>query len=173
VPPRLLDAVTDEKDLADCGTARIDQHAFATVLSRGDLDHHLRCMRTRYHRRRDLLVEALADDLPEAEVRGIAAGLHATVELPGDYEERAILDEARRRRIDLTTMRDFRMNPGRVPLRCCSGMARSPRHPSPRGFASSPERFERQRPGAAGAARGSSDPAEPAPANRPSVASSG
>jgi GntR family transcriptional regulator / MocR family aminotransferase len=68
-------------------------------------------MRTRYHRRRDLLVEVLADDLPEAKVRGIAAGLHATVELPGDYEERAILDEARRRRIDLTTMRDFWIEP--------------------------------------------------------------
>ncbi len=68
-------------------------------------------MRTRYHRRRDLLVEALADDLPEAKVRGIAAGLHATVELPGDYEERAIVDEARRRRIDLTTMRDCTSSP--------------------------------------------------------------
>lgn len=107
VPGRLLDAVTDEKDLADCGTARIDQHAFADLLARGELDRHLRRMRTRYRRRRDLLVAALAEALPEATVRGIAAGLHATVELPADDDERAILGEAHARGIDLTTMGPF------------------------------------------------------------------
>jgi GntR family transcriptional regulator / MocR family aminotransferase len=111
VPRRLLDAVTDEKDLADCGTARIDQHAFARFLARGELDRHLRRMRTRYRRRRDLLVGALADELPDATVRGIAAGLHATVELTRHDDEQAILDEARRRRLDLTTMGEFHVDP--------------------------------------------------------------
>jgi GntR family transcriptional regulator / MocR family aminotransferase len=69
-------------------------------------------MRTEYRRRRDVLVEALGDALPEATIHGIAAGLHATVELPDDYDERAILEEARARRIDLTTMRDFWIEPG-------------------------------------------------------------
>jgi GntR family transcriptional regulator/MocR family aminotransferase len=115
VPPRLLDTVTGEKDLADCGTARIDQHAFAGFLSRGELDRHLRRMRTRYRRRRDLLVAALADALPEATVRGIAAGLHATVELPDGDDERAILEQAHRRRIDLTTMGSFWTAPGSGP----------------------------------------------------------
>jgi len=68
-------------------------------------------MRTRYRRRRDLLVEALADALPEAKVRGIAAGLHVTAELPEDYDEQAIIDEAHRRRIDATTMREFWIEP--------------------------------------------------------------
>jgi GntR family transcriptional regulator / MocR family aminotransferase len=112
VPEHLVDAVTDEKDLADCGTARIEQQAFASFLARGELDRHLRRMRTEYRRRRDVLVEALADALPEATIHGIAAGLHATVELPADYDERAILEEARARRIDLTTMRDFWIEPG-------------------------------------------------------------
>jgi GntR family transcriptional regulator/MocR family aminotransferase len=107
VPGHLLDEVIDMKDLADCGTARIEQQAFANFLSRGDLDRHLRRMRTQYRRRRDVLVEALADALPQATIRGIAAGLHVTVELPATYDERAILDEARARRIDLTTMGDF------------------------------------------------------------------
>jgi GntR family transcriptional regulator/MocR family aminotransferase len=112
VPEHLVDAVTDEKDLADCGTARIEQQAFASFLARGELDRHLRRMRTEYRRRRDVLVEALGDALPEATIHGIAAGLHATVELPDDYDERAILEEARARRIDLTTMRDFWIEPG-------------------------------------------------------------
>jgi GntR family transcriptional regulator/MocR family aminotransferase len=111
VPPWLVTAVADEKDLADCGTARIDQHAFAGFLARGELDRHLRRMRTRYRRRRDLLVAELARTLPEATVRGIAAGLHATVELPERYDEAAILRQARRRGLDLTTMREFWIPP--------------------------------------------------------------
>jgi GntR family transcriptional regulator/MocR family aminotransferase len=128
VPPRLLAAVTDEKDLADCGTARIDQHAFARFLARGELDRHLRRMRTRYRRRRDLLVEALAVHLPDATVRGIAAGLHATVELTPDDDEQAILDEAHRRRLDLTTMRSFWVDPGAGPPTLLLGYAQLPDH---------------------------------------------
>ena len=111
VPPWLLAAVADEKDLADCGTARIDQHAFAGFLSRGELDRHLRRMRTQYRRRRDLFLDELARALPEARIRGIAAGLHATVELPDDYDEPAIASQARRRGIDLTTMHEFWIPP--------------------------------------------------------------
>ncbi|MFI0486019.1 hypothetical protein [Actinomadura sp. 9N215] len=47
----------------------------------------------------------------EAAVRGIAAGLHATVELPEDYDGQAILDQGRRRGIVLRTMRDFWIPP--------------------------------------------------------------
>jgi len=57
--------------------------------------------------RRDALVDALAEALPEAAVRGIAGGLHATVELPGDHDEDAIRAEARRRRIRFNTKRDY------------------------------------------------------------------
>jgi GntR family transcriptional regulator/MocR family aminotransferase len=133
VPPSLLDAVTDEKDLADCGTARIEQHAFADFLARGELDRHLRRMRARYRRRRDLLVAALADALPEATVRGIAAGLHATVQLPGGYDEQAIRRQARRRGIDLTTMRDFWIQPGGGPPTLLLGYAQIAEHAIPAG----------------------------------------
>jgi GntR family transcriptional regulator / MocR family aminotransferase len=134
VPPRLLDAVTDEKDLADCGTARIEQLAFADFLARGELDRHLRRMRAHYRRRRDLLIEALAEALPEATVRGIAAGLHATVQLPDGYHEQAILRQARRRGIDLTTMRDFWVQPGSGPPTLLLGYAQIPQHAIPIGI---------------------------------------
>jgi GntR family transcriptional regulator/MocR family aminotransferase len=104
VPPVLVDAVTRGKVLADRQTSRIEQHAFAGFLARGELDRHLRRMRIRYRERRDALVAALAEELPEAVVRGIAAGLHATVELPAGDDEAAIAAEARRRRIALDTM---------------------------------------------------------------------
>jgi GntR family transcriptional regulator / MocR family aminotransferase len=126
VPPQLLDDVVAEKDLTDCGTARIEQLAFATFLARGELDRHLRRMRASYRRRRDLLVEAVGRALPDAKVRGIAAGLHATVELPGEYDERAIVEEAHARRIDLTTMRDFWIEPHSGPPTLLLGYAQIP-----------------------------------------------
>ena len=108
VPSRLLDAVAEEKRLADRTTAQIDQHAFAHFLTSGELDRHLRRMRVRYRSRRDALVEALGDELPEARVEGIAAGLHATVRLPDGDDERAIAEEAARRHVAIEVMADYR-----------------------------------------------------------------
>jgi GntR family transcriptional regulator/MocR family aminotransferase len=108
VPARLADAVVEEKRLADRVTAQIDQRAFAEFLDTGEHDRHLRRMRTHYRTRRDLLVAALAEELPEATVEGIAAGLHATVRLTDGDDESAILEEARRRRVALEAMGAYR-----------------------------------------------------------------
>jgi GntR family transcriptional regulator / MocR family aminotransferase len=125
VPPALLDAVTHHKLLSDRGTARIEQHALADFLARGELDRHLRRMRASYRTRRDALVEALAEHLPEATVRGIAAGLHATVELP-DGDERAIFEEARRRRIAIATLAEYRIEDRKGPPTLLLGYAPMP-----------------------------------------------
>jgi GntR family transcriptional regulator/MocR family aminotransferase len=92
--------------MADRGTARIEQLAFADFLARGELDRHLRRMRIRYRARRDALIAALAQELPEAEVVGIAAGLHVTARLPSGDED-ALREEAARRRLAFETMRDY------------------------------------------------------------------
>ena len=91
VPARLLEQVRCEKLLSDRGTARIEQLAFAEFLARGHLDRHRRRMRLSYAARRAALIDALGRELPEATVRGIAAGLHVTVELSAADDERAIL----------------------------------------------------------------------------------
>jgi GntR family transcriptional regulator/MocR family aminotransferase len=126
VPPGLLDAVRHEKLLADRGTARIEQHAFADFLTRGELDRHLRRMRARYRARRDALLEALAEALPEAAVRGVAAGLHVTVELPAGYSEEAIQQEARDRRVELETMSAYRPDFADRPSALVLGYAQMP-----------------------------------------------
>jgi GntR family transcriptional regulator/MocR family aminotransferase len=115
VPSHLVEPITQEKLLADRGTSRIDQLAFADFLARGELDRHLRRMRTTYRARRDALVEAVARELPDAEILGIAAGLHATVRLPG-VDEDALRAEAARRRIAFETMRDYDQPDGPLTL---------------------------------------------------------
>jgi GntR family transcriptional regulator/MocR family aminotransferase len=125
VPERLVAAVIQEKRFADLGTAHLEQHALARFLARGDLDRHLRRMRARYRRRRDTLVASLAQALPEAEVQGIAAGLHVTVRLPDSDDEQAILREARRREIELVGLSDYRVEAA-GPTTLLLGYAHSP-----------------------------------------------
>jgi GntR family transcriptional regulator/MocR family aminotransferase len=54
----------------------LDQLAFAAFLRAGSYDRHLRAARHRYRNRRDALVQALGVRIPDAEVSGVAAGLH-------------------------------------------------------------------------------------------------
>jgi GntR family transcriptional regulator/MocR family aminotransferase len=126
VPPSLRQAVSHEKLLADRGTAHIEQHAFADFLTRGELDRHLRRMRARYRSRRDALVAALTETLPEAVVHGVAAGLHVTVELPDDVTEQAVREEAHDRRVELETMSDYRPRARGIPPVLLLGYAQMP-----------------------------------------------
>jgi GntR family transcriptional regulator/MocR family aminotransferase len=109
VPPSLIEAVTREKLLADRGTSRIEQHALADFVTRGELDRHLRRMRTHYRIRRDTLVAAITEMLPEASIRGVPAGLHVTVQLPDSDDEQMIHEEANRGCIELETMNDYQL----------------------------------------------------------------
>ena len=125
VPPRLVDGVAEQQSLADFGGPRIEQHAFADFLSRGELDRHLRRMRGRYRARRDALVDAVHQMLPEASICGIAAGLHATIRLPAGYDDRIIRDRALRRGIALSAMSDYFLGEPFGPPTLILGYARS------------------------------------------------
>jgi GntR family transcriptional regulator / MocR family aminotransferase len=124
VPAGLLEGVSREKVLADRGSPRIEQLAFADFLGRGELDRHLRRMRSRYRARRDALVETMAEALPDARVRGIAAGLHATVELPLAVDERDLRAEAERRRVAFETLGDYRIAAANGPPTLLLGYAK-------------------------------------------------
>ena len=104
VPHHLLRAVHEQQLLADHGVSRIEQHALARMFTSGAIDRQIKRMRLRYRARRASLVDALAREIPEAEVQGIAAGLHATVALSAADDERAILEEARLRGIALEVL---------------------------------------------------------------------
>jgi GntR family transcriptional regulator / MocR family aminotransferase len=108
LPPRLLGPVQWQQRQTDFGVSRIEQHAFADFLTRGELDRHLRRMRIRYRARRDTLVDALTDALPEVRVHGIRAGLHITIQLREEDRGRTIRDEAAKRGVALTALSDYR-----------------------------------------------------------------
>jgi GntR family transcriptional regulator/MocR family aminotransferase len=116
LPTWLAAPVAAEKATDDLGTPVLEQLTLADFIARGELDRHLRRMRTTYPRRRDALVATLDDRAPWLEVTGIAAGLHATVRLPEGNDEHAIVEEARRRRIAVGPMAENWTDPrGRPP----------------------------------------------------------
>ncbi|GAA4617412.1 PLP-dependent aminotransferase family protein [Actinoallomurus liliacearum] len=78
--PDLVAAITDLRESVNDRTAVVPQEAVRILLERGDLDRHVRRMRTEYARRRAAVVAALG----EFPLLGDTAGLHIVVELPPD-----------------------------------------------------------------------------------------
>jgi GntR family transcriptional regulator/MocR family aminotransferase len=87
LPSWLAASIAEAKNNDDLGSPAIDQLALADFISSGRFDRHLRRNRSLYRRRRDTLVSALRKHLPEAEVQGVAAGLHLVVKLPAGIDE--------------------------------------------------------------------------------------
>lgn len=110
-PLSLARDLSQAKLNADRGSPAIDQLALAEFIERGDLDRHIRRTRLIYSQRRRFLAAALARHLPGFSIRGVAAGLHLTLELPPGMEESAIIAEARRRGMILHGLRLYRANP--------------------------------------------------------------
>lgn len=86
VPQELVGKVTAAKGVSDWASSALDQLTLAEFIASGAYDRHVRSMRLRYRNRRDQLVAALAERAPSIKVSGIAAGLHAVLELPEGSE---------------------------------------------------------------------------------------
>ncbi|MFF9122433.1 PLP-dependent aminotransferase family protein [Streptomyces sp. NPDC014889] len=82
LPPHLVDAVAEAKLHSDHHTETIGQLALAELIDSHAYDRHIRACRLRYRRRRDQLLGRLGP----RRVRGIAAGLHALVEVADEAE---------------------------------------------------------------------------------------
>ncbi|MFJ6463746.1 PLP-dependent aminotransferase family protein [Streptomyces sp. NPDC091387] len=86
VPQALVSEVTAAKGLSDWASSALDQLTLAEFIASGAYDRHVRSMRLRYRNRRDQLVAALAERAPSIRISGIAAGMHAVLELPAGSE---------------------------------------------------------------------------------------
>ena len=73
LPEHLADQAAEIKHLLDVCSAPIEQLTLAQLIRGGEYDRHIRRGRTVYRRRRDALMEALRQQLPELPVEGVAA----------------------------------------------------------------------------------------------------
>jgi GntR family transcriptional regulator/MocR family aminotransferase len=82
LPPALVEEVVALRAAEDVHAPATDQIAFAELLRSGQLERHIRRMRSRYRRRRDHLIETVARRAPAVTVSGLSAGLNGVLDLP-------------------------------------------------------------------------------------------
>jgi GntR family transcriptional regulator / MocR family aminotransferase len=95
-PSWLTGSLTYEAALAEGPASAVAQLALADFLERGELDRHLRRMRSVYRARRMALLDAVSRWWPGTVVRGVPAGVFALVLLGENVEEEAVVSAAAR-----------------------------------------------------------------------------
>lgn len=99
----------------DGGGNRFVEIAVAELLASGGFDRHVRASRQRYRAKRSVLLDAVAEALPEARMRGIAGGIHAVLELPSGTDERAVINAAGRDGVKVQGLADYTLDHPRPP----------------------------------------------------------
>ena len=92
VPPSLWESFLDARDALDVFSPTLYQLALAEFLEEGHFARHLRRMRGIYQRRREALLEGLAENCEGMlDVLNADAGLHVAMLLPADSDDRAVV----------------------------------------------------------------------------------
>ncbi|GGO67623.1 MocR-like pyridoxine biosynthesis transcription factor PdxR [Nonomuraea cavernae] len=125
-PAELAEAVRRARGELDLGSPVVEQYALAHFLRTGGYDKHLRRMRREYHRRRDALVAALAEHLPEVRAHGIEAGLHVHLALPDGWDESRVSELAQEQGLAAEPVAPMRFAKGGPAV--VVGFARLPAH---------------------------------------------
>jgi GntR family transcriptional regulator / MocR family aminotransferase len=113
LPTDLVAAAAIARGMLDGGGPRLEERALAELIASGAFDRHVRAARAHYRDKRAALLEALGAELPEARVRGIAAGLHVLLELPAGVEEADAVAGAAAGGVRVQGLGDFtRAHPG-------------------------------------------------------------
>jgi GntR family transcriptional regulator / MocR family aminotransferase len=128
VPQGLLEPLVQAKLLADRQTGAIEQLTLAALIRAGDYDRHIRRSRLVYRRRRDRLAASLRRRAPDAAVSGIAAGLHALVELPPGRTEEEVVAAAAERGLAVLGLSGFAHGASNHPPALVVGYAKPPEH---------------------------------------------
>jgi GntR family transcriptional regulator/MocR family aminotransferase len=98
LPPSLVEAFVAAKWLADRQTATIEQQVLTDFIVEGHFSRHLRRMGRLYGARREALLTAVAEHLPEeVEAGGAGAGLHLVAWLRQARSEQAVATAAAER----------------------------------------------------------------------------
>jgi GntR family transcriptional regulator/MocR family aminotransferase len=128
LPEALVEVATAAKERAGGEASVIEQLALAELMRTGAYDRHVRRTRLRYRRRRDQLLELLAERTPWLTVRGIAAGLHVVLELPPGADEQELVARAARSGLALSGLAPFWHEPQGRPGGLIVGYAAPPEH---------------------------------------------
>ena len=111
-PPQVREELVVRKQWSDITSPALGQLALAELITSGGFERHLRTVRTRQRRRRDALLEALHEHLPDTRVHGVAAGLHLVVGLPDDVDDATVAERALTAGVAVQPLSYHRLRPG-------------------------------------------------------------
>ncbi|SEP97313.1 PLP-dependent aminotransferase family protein [Lentzea albida] len=111
VPERLRESIVQRKQYNDMGTGTIPQAAFAHLLRTGGYDRHLRRTRALYRKRRDALLDAVAEHLPAWQPIGVAAGLHVVLRMPDGTDDLALKSRLADRGVNVWALAQYTRTP--------------------------------------------------------------
>ena len=106
----ILRLVSDDLDRG-VGPSPLTMSAFATMITEGWYERHLRSIRLVYRRRREALVTAIRRRLPSCRVDGAAAGLHLPLALPAGTEAARVVRQAAELDLPLLDLGHYRLRP--------------------------------------------------------------
>lgn len=110
VPDRFRATLVTRKRFSNMGTATLPQATLAWMMRSGGYDRHLRRTRALYRRRRDALLGALAEELPDWRPIGIAAGLHLVIRLPDGIDDRLLAQALAARGVNAPALSGYSTN---------------------------------------------------------------
>ncbi|MEU9111769.1 PLP-dependent aminotransferase family protein [Streptomyces sp. NPDC048483] len=120
LPARLVGPVLEAKGEREAWAGVTDQLTLAEFIAAGSYDRHIRRMRQCYRRRRDQLIDAVTTHAPHLRITGIAAGLHAVLQLPAGAthsDESTALRAAQWQGLALDGLSDYRHPAATMPPR--------------------------------------------------------
>jgi GntR family transcriptional regulator/MocR family aminotransferase len=95
LPPSLSSPFLQAKQLIDRGAPTLTQAAVADFINEGHFESHLRRLRKEYGQRRQVLVQALDELLPNAvQYSKAEAGLHVMLYLSPAFDEKTVVQKA-------------------------------------------------------------------------------
>jgi GntR family transcriptional regulator/MocR family aminotransferase len=115
IPSWLAWPLISTKAIEDGGSEIVGQLALSDFIKRGELDRHVRRMRLRYQQRREALLQALEQWLPQCQASGSEAGLYELVWLPDHVNEVALLANAAARGVGIEGLALHRFRHGGPP----------------------------------------------------------
>lgn len=112
-PEPMIERLSLHKQIFDLNTNAIGQWAVSELIKRNLLDEHLERIRQIYQRKRDLALQAIAENWPdEVRVSRPAGGFHLWCRLPGDVRARTLLREAANEQVAFTIGEPFHVDGG-------------------------------------------------------------
>jgi len=128
LPERLAADVVAAKSSVGRLSSSVDQLTLAELIRSGGYDRQVRRARLAYRQRLERLASALARQVPEVRVTGIAAGLHAVVRLPAGLAEDDVIARAAARGLAVQGLADNRAGAQDLGPALVVGYATPPAH---------------------------------------------